>query len=331
MTVAAIASAGQLRAADSPENPAPPDPGASTAAAVAPGSDAASAAAGDLKELQTTLENPLSTLPQREEAARRLVNRQSPEAKQILHASLQNSGNPSAQAAVARALAEDPNPDPAFIPQLSTAIGPNARLTEAAALALVEYGNNPESMTALQTAAGNSRIPDISRAAVIRAMELLVDKSVAETLVNLLSANSKTIQVAATDALAEMTGLRENGQDVRRWQQWWKSASNKPDAAWRSDLMALRARDRERYIQLVDGLRTALSEAYAIIADPVKKNDALLGYLNSRLPEVRATGAYIVADDFVNGRRISDAVKQRLRHWLAIAIAKSVPRWLRRS
>jgi len=38
-----------------------------------------------------------------------------------------------------------------------------------------------------------------------------------------------------------MTGLRENGQDVQRWEQWWQANQNKPDDQWRVDLLRNRA------------------------------------------------------------------------------------------
>ncbi|MGB7160047.1 MAG: hypothetical protein WBD40_18415, partial [Tepidisphaeraceae bacterium] len=87
--------------------------------------------------LQVLLDpNPELPQPERDEAARRLVVMQTPDAKFALHRALVNTANLRGQQSAARALADEPNPDPDFIVALNALIGADAALTEAAARAL---------------------------------------------------------------------------------------------------------------------------------------------------------------------------------------------------
>ena len=93
---------------------------------------AADAPADDLQTLQTSLNSPGSTAVVRDEAARTLVERGSPEALEILRNSFQTPDNQPAQLAIARALQLTANPDPSFIPLLGEKLGDNVRLTQEA-------------------------------------------------------------------------------------------------------------------------------------------------------------------------------------------------------
>ena len=84
---------------------------------------AADAPADDLQTLQTSLNSSGSPAAVREEAARTLVERGSPEALDILRNSFQTPDNQPAQLAIARALQLTANPDPSFIPLLGDALG----------------------------------------------------------------------------------------------------------------------------------------------------------------------------------------------------------------
>jgi hypothetical protein len=89
----------------------------------------------DLARLSARLTDESVRQDDRDEAARRLVGRDAPEARETLRRVL-DSGNRGAQLAVARALAENPRPDPAWVPSLFRLLGPDRPLTVAAAQAL---------------------------------------------------------------------------------------------------------------------------------------------------------------------------------------------------
>jgi HEAT repeat protein len=271
----------------------------------------------DVQQLATVLQSPTSNTVQQEEAARRLLQRSGAQANQVLQDALK-TGTPAMQIAVARALGYQANPDPAFIPLLEPLLGPSPAVTREAARALVNYPNQPAIFDVLKTAATNSRLPQASRAQVVRAMGTVMEKQSAEFLISLLDASSEAMQNAAVDALVEMTGLRENGQDHTRWQKWWAGNSSKPADQWRSDLIAGRTKEllqtRQRYLDLVDELQDVLAGQYGMIGDPAaKKSDAILRYLQSPAPDVREDGIQLVYKDFTNDHPVSDDVRKQLR------------------
>jgi HEAT repeat protein len=284
------------------------------------GADAAPPAADDPARFQTTLNNPSSTQGQREEAARRLVDHQaSPPARQVLREVLQNAANPGNQIIAAKALADVANPDPAFVPLFSALLGSNRYLTEAAAGALVNYGFTPEVFGDLRNAADNQKLPDPARMAVLRAMGSLSDKRVAAYLMDVLTRpdENRSVQNAAADALGELTGLSDKGLDHQRWQQWWDGNRNKSQAQWQADLLNDRSREarqvKQRYTQLTGELQNLLAQQYALIPE-AKKSDALIGYLTSAVPEIRADGVALVLLDFINtSQPIPEPVRAQLR------------------
>src|SRR5688572_13304514 len=111
-------------------------PGGNIAHAQAP---ADRSAQRDLDHLRSTLENPEAA--DKDEAARRLVSRDTPEARAILNNVL-DSAERSGQLAVARALAADPSPNAQFIGPLQKLLSNDPQLTEAAAQALAQFKDN---------------------------------------------------------------------------------------------------------------------------------------------------------------------------------------------
>ena len=100
----------------------------------------------------------------REDAAIQLVNRTN--AQDQIDTILKNPDNPSAQAAVAKAIAKSTDPNPANIGDLGKLLGPNSELTEAAATALasINFSQHPEIFDYLRKFADDSRNPEIARA-----------------------------------------------------------------------------------------------------------------------------------------------------------------------
>jgi HEAT repeat protein len=276
-------------------------------------------ASQDLQRLGSVLNSPSTSATDREDAARRLVSRHSPGATAILRSSFQRQGNVAAQVAIAKALSQDPAPDPAFVGPMTNALGPDPRLDEAAADALVNYRDNAQVPQILENAANNQLLPDLARVAIIRALGGIIQKPVARYLRNkLLDPNeSGDVQDAAADALGEMTGLRDAYQrDRQRWSQWWNNNASQSDDAWRADVLGNQLRQfkqtRQRYDQLVHVLSGTLGFAYAQLP-PAAKAATILGYLSSTTPELRAAGAGLVSGDFEGNRAVPPEVRQQLR------------------
>jgi HEAT repeat protein len=303
LTVAIFAPAATLRADDPGPVPSPP---------------AAAPDESDIGQLSQTLTNPSSSPVQLEEAAKRLLERNSREAANILKQGLQNGG-PPVQTAIARAISAASNPDAAYIPLLEPLLGQGQALSKAAAQALVNYPNQPTIFEELKGAATRPSIPEAFRIQIIRAMGAFFDKKAAEFLIDRMNNDrSEAVKLAAMDALAEMTGLRENGQDHNRWQKWWDGVIGQTPERWKTELLDSRAREfvqmRQRYSDLVDELQELLAEQYRMVGNPdAKKSDAILRYLQSGVPDVRLDGIKLVTNDFNDQKPISPEVHQQLR------------------
>ena len=271
----------------------------------------------DLQRLGQYVGSASLPVTDREQAARRLVDRHSQAARHILLDLLNNAGDPVGQEAVAHAIANDPHPDPAYVGPLRSLLGSSRALTSAAATALVNYRSDPDSFPQLMNVASNQARPDGVRTGAIRAMGALIDKRVAAFLMQILTNSNESVPVqnAAADALGDITGLHENGIDRQRWQQWWAINQNKPEDQWRADLLYDRAREfdqiKRRYTQLANGLTSILRDNYALVPE-ANKSAVLLKYLKSDEAEVRATGADIIDQDLL-GKHIDDDLKDRLR------------------
>ena len=183
-----------------------------TLAQDAPAAESAvEAAERDLQQLRNTLNDPNASQAQRDEAAKRLLSRQTPEAREILRSTLVDVGNRGGQLAVARALAHDPHPDESLVTPLYALMGSDQSLTEAGAQALAAHKNNAQVLTRLQDFARN-RNNRTGRVAAIRALGTFVDKRAAQTLIDLLASDdeSSAARDAAADALIDMAGLSSN-------------------------------------------------------------------------------------------------------------------------
>ena len=271
------------------------------------------------EQLAAIVDSQQSTSVQKDDAAHKLLARNTPGSRQLLLSLLQNAGNLEGQIAVARALASANDPDPVFFSSLGAVLGTNDRLTDAAARALVQYRNNNDAFSQLRNAADNPTTTDKVRTAVIRAMGGMNEKRAAEYLIGLLlQANqSAGVRTAAADALGDLTGLRELGEDRQRWQQWWANNSGKNEQQWQADLLVSRSREatrlRKRYADLTDAISSLLASQYSLLP-PQQQATAMLGYLKSPIPEIRRFGAQQIGMDFsVLQQKPSNTVLDQLR------------------
>lgn len=289
----------------------------SSAPSTAPLPDPQTMIQRELDQLGARLADDAATQADRDEAARRLAYRHTPAANLILGRMLQAAGNRAGQLAVAKALAGDSNPDPQFINPLFALIGVDRPLTEAAVQALSAYTGNTEvfsRLASLATAAPQRE----TRLAAIKALGSSIEKGTAETLITLLTDDNEPqlIRNAAADALVAMTGLESNGRDAGLWQQWWAVSRDLAEPQWRVGLLDKRAARYDqmqlRLGQMRDEMQAVLFSQYQAMTD-AQRPEALLRYLRSAEPAIRAVGARIVYNDKLNNRAIPDPIKQQLR------------------
>jgi len=275
--------------------------------------------AADLQQLVAVLNDFSADTKARDEAAKRLVSRRSPEAQQILSSVLVNAGNPRGQLAVARALADNGNIDPGLIDPLFALIGADRALTDAACEALTHYKNNPAVLNRLIEAAQNTRDNrETARASAARAVGAFADKRGTKLLIDLLQSPTEPLVVrnAAADGLIDMTGLTENGRDMSLWVRWWVGQSAKSDAAFRDDMLLLRSAQadslRQQQDTIVTELESLLKDQHQAVSDAAK-DAQLLKWFNSPEPQVRRIAAALVVEDFQFQRPFGPAINEQLR------------------
>lgn len=278
-------------------------------------------AANDVAALVSLLNNPGISQDERNEAARRLLQRNTDEARAALRGVLVDVGNRGGQLAVAQALASIPTPLEMFKDPLFALLGPDTKLTEAGAQALANFKGNPEVLNRLANFANDRRGRAPVRTSTIKALGTLVEKRAAEIIMNLLTRDAEDAEIrnAAADALMQMTGLRANGRDVQVWQQWWAANGGKNDADFKNDLLYSRAARFDqlqlRYSTFRNEVQAQLAAHYQSVAEP-QKPEVLVRYLKSPEPEIRTVGARLIHDDAINARPIGAVAKERLREMI---------------
>jgi HEAT repeat protein len=275
------------------------------------------AAIRDIRQQEAILTDRGATPAAREEAARRLVSRSSPEADNVLMRVLTELGNRDEQLAVARALASDPTPEPAFITPLSNLLGSGATLTEAVAQALATYKGNDNVRELLVNFATNPTNLLDMRAGVIGAMGKLVDKQAAGALINVLKTDDNgRIRETACDALAEMTGLPRSG-DVQGWLQWWAQNEPKNEEQWSKDLLKFNAAARadltKRLEKVLDDARRRLRESYRAAASDADKVKVVSEYLQKDSEDMRLLGVKLIQDEATGFRAVPAPIFEQLR------------------
>ncbi len=291
--------------------------GAQTPAPAEPARSVTEIVQQDLQNLTSKLNDPNARQEDRDEAARRLMSRQTPEARRIVADTLVTL-NPGGQLAAVRALADDPNPDPLIVDSLFAALGTNRQLNEAASRALANYKTDPQVVSRLLDYVQRRPPAETTRLPVIRAIGSIPEKRCAQFLLGILQAQdeSPAARTAAAAALAELTGIYDSGQDVQRWQQWWEENAAKSDADFRSDLIPRRAGRydalRQQYSQLSGELLNLLKEQYRAAAAP-QRTELLLRFLRSAEPQVRAIAAEIILEEALDNKPPAPVVLEQLR------------------
>lgn len=297
----------------------------SPSTSTAPAMSMEEAVRNDLASTVQILNDPVATQAQHDEAARRLADRaNSPTAIAELKRVLADKSNVRGQLSVAAVVAEMGGTDPSFVAPLAAMLGPDVRLTTAAANALAAHKADRDALRALVTfattapAAQAGKTLEPSRVAVIDALGTMVDRPAAVALLTLAKSDLEpdAIRTAATNALGVMTGRPDVGRDLQQWDAWWATAGGLSDADFRSAILAGRAARADTAVRseraLAVRLRDVLGEQY--LALPRESRPAVLTrFLNDESPVVRSLGASLVVDEARNAIPPTVATRERLR------------------
>lgn len=264
---------------------------------------------------------------ERELIARQLLREGAEQSLNEVLRQLQNSEDPPGQLAAARAIAMERPGDARFLLPLRLLMGVDRSLTDAAAQALAAYDGNPEALRLLINFAAARQQRDVDRMPAIRAMSAVADKAAAEFLIGLVlrEDDSQRIRAAAADALIELTGQFQNGQDGRLWQAWWSATSSLTDQQWRQMVTHLQAsryvQMRIQYDQLISELQATLTKVYESTV-PAQQASLVMNYLRSTHPEIRRIGAMIVQTDAMAARPVPPETKEQLRRMISDSSAE---------
>lgn len=259
---------------------------------------------------------------QREAAARLLLQQDTPQARQVIQRTLEDASDPQAQLAVARAISANGLCRGEYLVPLRLMMGNDRALTDAAAVALAACRDNPESLRLLINFASARQQREADRLVVIRALGSVTEKPAAEFLISLLlrDDDSQRIRNAAADALMEMTGHIENGEDPVLWNKWWNQNSARPEAQWKQELTVHQASQyvavRQQYIQLASELQGILTRVYET-TPPAQQAVLLLTYLRSSHPEIRRIGATVVHSEAMAAQPITAEAREQLRSMIS--------------
>jgi HEAT repeat protein len=292
LTAAVAATPTAAVAQDTP--PAVPTP----ATPASPTSRPAAAGANvgiTVPQLLAALTAPATPAPARLEAARRLVARQSNDARAAIRQVHPAADNSTARLAAVRALADDPNPSPDVLDDLLPMLS-DERTSDAAAQAIGTYKSDPRALDALSRAVADTRRAPALRLPAIRALGQIVEPAAAAALAKLVTSPSESgdVVAAAEDALVELTGIESNGRDPAKWNQWQQANASRPALEWKQDMLRSRsardARLRRRADETATELQRILEESYR---DAPNKPERLLRFLDADSAEVRRAGVRI--------------------------------------
>lgn len=263
--------------------------------------------AEDLRKLlrYLTEENTLST---RKTACADMLATGWPEALAELAKVIANSADPLAKLAVCQTIAERDDPPASLVePILSLLDDPDARLSEAAAVALGTYRNG-NVVEALARLIRDGKVPVSRRVAAVQALGQVhnVEEAV-DTLISVLDDPNNRIRREVIQTLRQCTPV-DFGADAVAWRAWWTEG--------REDLLGglnRKLRRQERYQRALEDRHVAVLEAlFANTADD-KRDAQLLAWFQSTIALERQTAVRLVDQQLLDRKPPSTAVATAIR------------------
>ncbi|MBN1489175.1 MAG: HEAT repeat domain-containing protein [Phycisphaerae bacterium] len=252
-----------------------------------------------------TEENTLST---RKTACADMLATGWPEALAELAKVIANSADPLAKLAVCQTIAERDDPPASLVePILSLLDDPDARLSEAAAVALGTYRNG-NVVEALARLIRDGKVPVSRRVAAVQALGQVhnVEEAV-DTLISVLDDPNNRIRREVIQTLRQCTPV-DFGADAVAWRAWWTEG--------REDLLGglnRKLRRQERYQRALEDRHVAVLEAlFANTADD-KRDAQLLAWFQSTIALERQTAVRLVDQQLLDRKPPSTAVATAIR------------------
>jgi HEAT repeat protein len=263
---------------------------------------------GQLTDLSRTAQT-------RSEAARLLLAKPYPQARQILRQLLDDSSNPVVQIAIADAIARDGGEQAYIKPLLKMLTGDEPAVRTPAARALVTYQNAgvTDKLVAIAQNRGTDRAV---RLVTIEALQRVVAKRCIGALVNLLGDPDPAIRTAAAQSLSRLTNIHSFGTSRRLWKQWWRKNRDKDRVQWLQGMTDGLTRSKMRLerenTHLRERLVKAMEELYNASAK-TQRPQIVLAFLRDPQADVRLLGTTLTDKMVAANEKLSPQLRQRVR------------------
>lgn len=257
------------------------------------------------------------------EAAELLLTRTYPQATQALAEFLSNPANPTAQVAVAEAIARFGGQERMeFVEPLMTMLkGKDEPVRAAAARALATY-KVPAVTEKMVLLATDTKLERPIRLVTISALWQVLDKNTVDALVRLLDDRDEAIRTASAEALAKLTNISAFKTNRSLAKQWWARNRHKDHSQWLADLADSLARANSALelenTQLRDRLARTIADLYT--ATPADQRGLmLLGLLKDPMADIRRAGASLAILRLQAGESLTAEIHAQVRTMLADA------------
>ncbi len=274
----------------------------------------------EIKTLSGQLADPDRSAKTKTEAAELLLSKIYPEAEEALEAFLRDSSNPSAQAAIAEAIARRGCGNESLVkPLFAMLTGDEPSVRIPAAKALVTYRNSMVSEQLIDTAEDRRKNVAV-RLVTISALQRVLDKDVLDALVGLLEDHDPSVRSASAQTLAKLTSIKTFGTDAELWQQWWEENKDKKKSEWLADLTESLVRTNQdlesKNLILHKRIEETISELYAV-TPAAEQEELLLKLLTDPMAEVRLVGASLTDSRITANESISENLRYQIRSMLS--------------
>ncbi len=270
-------------------------------------------------------------------AARTLLDREWPNGNDALAALLEPGGDVTTQRAIAQALTKRPEVPPARFAKPLEALLMSAQspLLEDVAGALGRMGANGVTAQMARLALDQEASFNARRGAIL-ALGQMRTRQAASTLMELVSQNdaAKAVRQEAFRALARLSGIDEYGNDLDRWQRWWRKHQRMTDAQWFARLIESYARRNSELSERARGLvdRLVQTQRSVYLATPADQRQALLvKMLDDQLAPIRQLAVDLAGQLLVSPEGVGKELRQALRRHLddgSVAVREGASRLL---
>lgn len=262
-----------------------------------------------------TIRNAKLELVHRQRAAELLLDRQWPQAVKKLAAEL-SVGDQQSQRAIAEALAiSSSQPEECVKPLLALIDSPVKPLRQSAARALSRY-KDAELSRELVRRAKDAKLEVSRRLGPIEALSGYRQQHVAASLYELTQDRDTLIRSAAFQALGNLTGNTEYGEDARAWNDWMDQTRYLSPDRWLDQLVVTISAKNAQLLAKQDGLVKRLTEMHSqlyLITAEKDRPDLLQKMLLDKEEAVRIEAMRIVDRSLEDSKPIKPEVKAALQ------------------